>query len=267
MNSSQLFDFLIAEQGHLEEMIGLVQQRLANAPEGKLHQMINHRKYVQSYVYLEEHGTRKYIPNNNSDLIQRLAQKSYDKQILEVMQKRLVCVANTVSVYRTKDPDDILSNIPDSRRNLITPIDEPIDDYYIQKWKSQKHPGENTYEINTNIYTEAGEHVRSKSEKIIADKFYGKDIPYVYEPLLTLRHQIKITPDFVLLNKRTRQEFYFEHFGMMDNPEYSSKAIHKIEMYQNSGYWFGMNLLYTFETSSEMCDMRLLDTMIQNYLI
>ena len=50
---------------------------------------------------------------------------------------------------------------------------------------------------------------------------------------MTLRHQIKITPDFVLLNKRTRQEFYFEHFGMMDNPEYSSKAIHKIEMYQN----------------------------------
>lgn len=82
------------------------------------------------------------------------------------------------------------------------------------------------------IITEKGEAVRSKSEKIIADKLYMKEIPYVYEQPLYLKGYGYVVPDFKILNVRTKKEYYLEHFGMMDDYEYAKNAIKKIECFQ-----------------------------------
>ena len=55
------------------------------------------------------------------------------------------------------------------------------------------------------IITEKGEAVRSKSEKIIADKLYMKEIPYVYEQPLYLKGYGYVVPDFKILNVRTKK--------------------------------------------------------------
>lgn len=96
-------------------------------------------------------------------------------------------------------------------------------------------------------YTDNGEHVRSKSEKIIADKFAKEGIPYVYEPVCELNRK-GLHPDFVLLNQESRQTYFYEHFGMMDKPEYAIAAVKKIAKYRELGYEYGKNLLYSFET-------------------
>ena len=72
------------------------------------------------------------------------------------------------------------------------------------------------------IITEKGGAVRSKSEKIIADKLYMKEIPYVYEQPLYLKGYGYVVPDFKILNVRTKKEYYLEHFGMMDGNVYVS---------------------------------------------
>ena len=38
-------------------------------------------------------------------------------------------------------------------------------------------------------------------------------------------------PDFYCLNLRTRQEFAWEHFGMMDDPDYASTTAEKLRLY------------------------------------
>lgn len=81
-----------------------------------------------------------------------------------------------------------------------------------------------------------GERVRSKTEKIIADKLYSMGIPYRYEYPVKIKGYGMIYPDFMLLNISTRENICFEHFGMMDNAEYCEKAIKKIEGYIKSGY-------------------------------
>ena len=78
------------------------------------------------------------------------------------------------------------------------------------------------------IYSERGERVRSKSEKIIADKLYRNGIPYKYEKPLVLKGLGKIHPDFEILNKRTRKEYFLEHLGKMDDIGYVKKNMRRI---------------------------------------
>lgn len=84
---------------------------------------------------------------------------------------------------------------------------------------------------------------------------------------MILNNHRKIYPDFKVLNVRLRTEFYFEHMGMMDNPEYSEKAIEKINTYEKNGFWAGQNILYTFETKDHIPDANILNQMIITYLL
>ena len=117
------------------------------------------------------------------------------------------------------------------------------------------------------IITEKGEQVRSKSEKIIADKLFMKGIPYVYEQPLYLKGYGYVMPDFKILNVKTRKEFFLEHFGMMDEVEYVRKALRKLETFEKNDIYPGEKLLMTFETSDSPINIKLLDEMVNRYLI
>lgn len=117
------------------------------------------------------------------------------------------------------------------------------------------------------IITEKGEAVRSKSEKIIADKLYMKEIPYVYEQPLYLKGYGYVVPDFKILNVRTKKEYYLEHFGMMDDYEYVKNAIKKIECFQKNEIYPGEKLLITLEASDSPLNMIILEKMVNKYLL
>ena len=74
-------------------------------------------------------------------------------------------------------------------------------------------------------------------------------------------------PDFAVLNITTRETFFYEHFGMMDKPEYATAAIRKIAKYRELGYEYGKNLLYTFESSVEGLSIKDLKIIIEKYLL
>lgn len=117
------------------------------------------------------------------------------------------------------------------------------------------------------IITEKGEAVRSKSEKIIADKLYMKKILYVYEQPLYLKGYGYVVPDFKILNVRTKKEYYLEHFGMMDDYEYAKNAIKKIECFQKNEIYPGEKLLITLEASDSPLNMIILEKMVNKYLL
>ena len=51
------------------------------------------------------------------------------------------------------------------------------DKEYVNQWSAQIYSGKDFEEGQAEIYTEQKERVRSKSEKIIADMLYHKNIP------------------------------------------------------------------------------------------
>lgn len=75
---------------------------------------------------------------------------------------------------------------------------------------------------------EKGERVRSKSEVIIADMLNRKGISYRYEYPVYLKNVGQIYPDFTVLDAIRRREIYWEHLGMMDDPDYAEMAILRV---------------------------------------
>ena len=60
---------------------------------------------------------------------------------------------------------------------------------------------------------------------------------------------------------------YLEHLGMMDNVDYASNAIIKINTYEKAGYMLGDKLLLTYETSNRPLDTKLVEKVLEPYFM
>ena len=154
------------------------------------------------------------------------------------------------------------------RQELIIPA-TLSNEQYAAAWLAQKYKGRSFAADTPPLLTSKGERVRSKSEMLIADTLTRMGVPYHYEYPLTLNdngHTFTMNPDFLCLNLRTRQEFIWEHFGMMDDAAYSSKTVKKLRTYAQNGIYPGHNLITTAETTELPLNTRYLEKIITEYL-
>ena len=212
---------------------------------------------------------REFIRKDDIVIAKQLAQKDFDLQLLKQLRGKIAALETVLQNYSEYDERKLFADLSDDRRGLVE-TKYKDDDSYIAEWEDAfsiniDNMFNSKYPIETSYFTDKGEHVRSKSEKIIADKFAKENIPYVYEPGCDLNKKA-LHPDFALLNIDTRETFYYEHFGMMDKPEYATAAVRKIVKYRTLGYEYGKNLLYTFETGTDGLDIKDLCWIISNYL-
>ena len=66
---------------------------------------------------------------------------------------------------------------------------------------------------------------------------------------------------------RLRKIYYWEHLGKMDDPDYARKNTFRLNMYEKNGLFHGDSLITTRETSTLPLDTKLLDRMIDHYLL
>ncbi len=98
---------------------------------------------------------------------------------------------------------------------------------------------------------------------------HGRYIPaksYTLAKLNKLRRPL-IHPDFICLNIRTRQEFIWEHFGKMDDAEYTSSAAQKLKVYEKNGIYPGKNLIISLETSTLPINSMQVEKTAKQYLL
>lgn len=106
--------------------------------------------------------------------------------------------------------------------------------------------------------------MRSKSEVIIADRLTANDIPYYYEGEIGAADFIpSVRPDFLVLNKRERRVYVWEHMGRMDDPDYCAKKIGSMEQYAQAGFVQGVNMIVTFESSKHPLNTKYIDQIIK----
>ena len=65
--------------------------------------------------------------------------------------------------------------------------------------------------------------------------------------------------------KSAGEYYYWEHFGMMDNPEYASPACRKIKTYCDNGIIPSINLIMTYETSACPIGMERIEQVAEYY--
>lgn len=249
-----------------KELYAQVEKSLKEAPEEYLR--VNYNHGIPQYFVCKEgdraNGT--YIKKTDVALIRKLSQKEYDQKVLKHLEKNIKCLQKVLKYLSAYSSENIWDKMHAIKKQWIEPYRLP-DKEYREQWENVKYSGKDFWEDATEIYTEKGERVRSKSEKIIADKLYSMGIPYRYEFPLQLKGFGVIYPDFMILNVRKRKEYFLEHFGMMDNPEYASKAVKKIRNYEKNRIFIGDRLLVTFETLESGCDTRQLQELMERFVL
>ncbi|PWJ68299.1 MULTISPECIES: hypothetical protein [unclassified Fibrobacter] len=236
-----------------------------DAPVGRL-RVDKSGKYVR-YYHIQEKGDTHgvYIPKSGLSFARNLAQQEYNSKILGVIEKQLRILQRLSREYTPGQMDEPLENLNADKRPLILPVQLSCEDF-AQRWLRKTYEHKSFAENALEYYTADGLRVRSKSEVIIADTLSRMGVPFKYECPCRIKGLGKIHPDFTCLNLRTRKNILWEHFGMMDSPDYSARAVARINNYGSSGYNLGLNLIATFETASDPLSAKTVVRMIELYL-
>jgi len=246
---------LIERRDTLVKIIAEKKAALKNAPEGTIHIKTN-RNYIQYYHRtLKDERNGRYLNKSDQNLTRKLLQKKYDEDILRSAEAELKMLNKFLLAYDPEYFKNCYLNMDVRARSLVKPIELP-DDEFVNKWLSREYD-HLSFRDNDPVYlTKSGLRVRSKSELLIADMLTANGIPFLYECPLVLPNGRTVYPDFTILNVRTRSIIIWEHFGMMDDCEYSDKALLKIREYKHMGYYPGVNLLLSFESGGVPLSIR-----------
>ena len=261
-------------------------------PKGHLRvaQKGNKRPWFYHYTSPDD-LTGKYIRKKDTEFAKALAQKDYNATLIAQLQKEIA----SLQEYLTQSQNGraipkLYESLCPARQTLITPV-TLTDEQYIAQWKSVTWQGRPIAPDTPTYDTANGEQVRSKSEVIIADALRRHGIPYRYEypvellkksPSTELRdhnndlrdhnnalsnhNTITLHPDFLCLNIHTRQEIIWEHFGLMDDPEYAKNAAAKLRLYAENNIFPGRGLILTMETQTEPLSTRVMEKLITEIL-
>lgn len=238
---------------------------LKNTPEGSL-RICNNKGKIQYYRRTNAkdfNGT--YIREQDKEIAYQLAQKDYDRKILEDIKKELGATERYLASTKSLKAKYIYENLHQERRKLVNPIRIP-DCEFIRDWELVEYEGKEFVEGTPEFYTTKGERVRSKSEVMIADMLDKERIPYRYEYPIYLKGVGVVYPDFTILNKASRKEMYWEHLGMMDDPNYAESVIRKITSYEQNGIFPGKDLILTYESKKNPLNSKIIKLMVQCYL-
>ena len=260
-----LKELLLAEEARLEEIVNKASRHLKDAPKGTL-RLSQSNNYLQFYHCTEENKQGKYIIKGNDELIQKLAQKTYDDKVLRLAEKRLNQLKKILRDYEDDEIEEIFLKEHRVRQGLILPI-EPTWEQILEEWKAKEYQAKGYGDGMSMIMTERGERVRSKSEKIMADYFYRNKIEYKYECPIYLKGMGVVYPDFTFLSPKLRKEIYWEHCGMVDDPSYARNMVRKLDAYENTGIFIGERLILTYETEQSILSTKKIEQMIEKYLL
>ncbi len=216
--------------------------------------------------YLMEEGRRTYVKAKDMDAVRCIVQKDYDESVYNALVTVRDRIERFLKLYDVAIIDDTYSKMSEARKRLVEPL-IPTDEQFVEDWYLKHKDNQNTFPEQGTYLTARGESVRSKSEKIIADLFDKYDIPYRYEPMLKLKDGRGVFPDFAVLNVRRRRTFYWEHFGLITDGDYAKKTLHKLNIYEESGYAVGEDILFSMESDTMPLNVSLLEQKIRKYLL
>ena len=239
-----------------------IQIFLKTAPKENLRTCKKGRGYQ---FYVEKNKKRTYIAKKNIQVAQKIAQRDYFKKLLPLLLQNTSNIQQFIAQYNPKQLEQCFLSLPQARKQLVRPVF--IDDQtFLNQWESRTYEPKKD-QPDGSLRTFKNESVRSKSEVIIANLLYTKNVPYYYEYPVELKNGLTVYPDFLCLNKQTRQEIYWEHCGRMDDSEYTDYITRKLSEYSKKGIILGKNLILTFESSVTPLETKHVERLIEVFLL
>ena len=269
MNKKGLLEALSKMVSDLDTLIAFIEKHPAIKAEGSL-VICSRGKSVNIYRETAE-GKREYLGKDKEALIRDLSKKTHYMKMLSVARKEKEqlekCIRTLRSGYGITDIDDVYPSLNTVIRRTEGPF-SMTDDGYVLKWQKKNSYLKDRKQLSGQNKTLKGEYVKSKSEVIIADRLTYYGVPYVYE-VTTAKDAFEemARPDFLILNKRTGKEYFWEHLGRMGDPQYAARNQVKMEQFARQGILPGKNLIVSFECGERPLSTEYVDSIIKETLL
>ena len=294
MNKSEIINILKETSSELETVLECALTSGGNALNFK---MVNGNP---SFFCRTKDGKQVYVRLSDEKQIKELSSRYYDKKLKAAALKEKKQIDRCLTILQTdpdiSDIDKVADSIPKAIKDNAELSELTAEGFarkwqqgnkFVTKWRTHKKDDYHKFK------TMRGDYVCSKSEVMIADRLFINGIPYHYEVAFSPEAQIDtslpvydwmgrisgyeamgyspsevdtIHPDFYVLNKRTRKEYFWEHLGKMDDAEYCRKNFNRFMRILEAGYVIGEDLLVTHEDSKNPLMTENIDGIIEKYL-
>ena len=256
-----IYSKMLFRSSELEKQIKELKRQIKGLPNGKLICARN-GKYYKWYRTVGQ--KTMYLPKKNRELAQKLARKKYYEHLLEDKIKEKYAIQFYLNHYpNSPKSEEILKK--EEIRNLLNDYFKPTSEE-AEQWIREKYEKNTLYPERLIHLSSSGNMVRSKSECMIDTMLFMNKIPFRYECALEIG-EIKVYPDFTIMHPKTGKIYYWEHFGLMDNPEYAQKAFSKQQLYTSCGIIPTHQLIITYETKERPLDSSEIERVIENYFL
>ena len=276
MPPAQFIPFVEERIAQLEQALKTKQHSVKHTPAG-LVRIVQNKGSLQFYRRESQADTQgTYMPRSQDKLAHAFIQNAYDQDAVSSIQAELKYLRTFLKIYKNKTTDQVYKKLNPPRRQIVEPL--TLDDIqYSEEWLKVEYRHKKFSEDLPPLFTDNNEQVRSKSEVIIANELKACGVPYRYEfPLLMDKNAeapdfpdydfCNLHPDFYCLNLRTRKEYAWEHFGMMDDPKYATQTAEKLALYAQNCFYPGKNLIITMETTRQPLSSKMIKGVITEYL-
>lgn len=257
-----IYQKMLAEQQRLDKKIQSLQKKLKKFPKEKLICAKNGTRYKW---YISNGKQCTYLPKKETAVASQLALK----KILTLQLEDFVNEKNSIDAYlKTRKTENLTEqffyNHPEFQKIISTmycPVSTELADWTCAPFEN--NPKNPAGLIHKSL---SGNILRSKSEVFIDTALYTNRIPFRYECALHLG-ELTLFPDFTIRHPRTGKTYYWEHFGLMDDPVYAKNACAKLQTYTSYGIIPTINLITTYETREQPLTPDTVEKIVQEYFL
>lgn len=264
-HQKELIRLLQFEQERCAERIAQLERILPSLPEGYL--AFTNNNY---YQVIKRPGIRqqKIISRKAKDhflFINALREKRYIAKALPILKNNLKFYNVLLKNIKEYDALAIQAALPRHYHDFDCSSIMLKGDVNPERWAKANYRQNTVFRENLIHCSVSGLLTRSKAESMIATRLEENGLIFRYECELLLGDH-NFFPDFVILHPTERRLIYWEHFGMMDSPDYADGALNKLRVYSEHGIHLGDNLIITWEMSGKPLTFAHIDDRIKIYL-
>ena len=253
---------MLSEHEKLEQKINSIKNQLENLPPGKL--VLSHNG--KAYKWYQSDGpTKTYIPKKEQKLAESLAVKKYLTLSLEELEKEKRAIEAYLKHHDSTCKSEQLLTQSSEYQKLLSPYFTPLSEE-LTEWMNSPYEKNTLHSEHLTNKGFSGNPVRSKSEAMIDMTLYMHRIPFRYECALHLGGTT-IFPDFTIRHPKTGDIYYWEHFGLMDDPSYANNAYSKLQLYNSHGIIPSIQLITTYETKEHPLSAEVVEKIVAHYFL
>lgn len=216
----------------------------------------SYSKWIQTL-----NGNQVTIPKKNRKLAEKLAYRKYALLRIHDLTQEIKSIDKYLKSppLRNGKSSSLLKN--PLYTELLSPYFQSLDQE-LSNWSKMTYEHNPHHPEYATLKSPSGHLVRSKSELLIDMALFQHQLPFRYECQLLLSG-IAFYPDFTIRHPKSGKTFYWEHFGMMNNLNYSKKTFEKLQIYNNHNILPDFNLITTYETTNHPLNLDVIENKIE----